>query len=68
MYGMCFAYNPEESLLGIFDKTKERRNVYQHWGEEGQRSGTGPDNTRTNLLESILNKMGPTSGSYTQRA
>ena len=68
MYAMFFAYSQEESLLDIFDKTKERRHVYQHWGEEGQRSGTGPDNTRTNLLESILNNMGPRSGRYTQRA
>ena len=68
MYAMFFAYSQEESLLDIFDETKERRHVYQHWGEEGQRSGTGPDNTRTNLLESILNNMGPKSGRYTQRA
>ena len=68
MYAMFFACNQEESLLCIFDETKERRHVYQHWGEEGQRSGTGPDNTRTNLLESILNNMGPKSGRYTQRA
>ena len=68
MYAMLFACNQEKSLLGIFDETKERRHVYQHWGEEGQRSGTGPDNTRTNLLESILNNMGPKSGRYTQRA
>ena len=68
MYAMFFAYSHKESLLDIFDNSKERRRIYQHWGEEGQRSGTGPDNTRTNLLESILNNMGPKSGRYTQRA
>ena len=57
MYALFFAYDDEESLLRIFDKTKERRHVYQHWGEEGQRSATGPDNTRTAKAKATVYKL-----------
>ena len=54
-------------LRGIFDVTGQRAAVYSYWGSEYQRSGKGPDNDRTNLLEAILAVMG-SEGIRTQRA
>ena len=68
IYALLFGYPEDDSVLGIFDPTGERAAVYANWGLEHQRSGVGPDNTRTNLLESILNRMGPQKGRCTQRA
>ena len=57
-----------DSILRIFDQTECRAAVYKYWGAENQRSGKGPDNSRTNLLEAILSLMGPEHGQRLQRA
>lgn len=68
MYALMFECDPKDSLLRILDQTGERAQVYRYWGPEGQHSGQGQDNDRTNLLESMLNVMGPERGRFTQRA
>ena len=57
-----------DSILRIFDQTECRAAVYEYWGAENQRSGKGPDNSRTNLLEAILAYMGPEHGRGLQQA
>ena len=66
-YALMFTCEDEDSILTIFDKTNERADVYAYWGAEGQKSGRGSDNDRTNLLEAILGQMG-SDGKSTQRA
>jgi hypothetical protein len=68
MYAMLFEVGPELSLLRILDQTGLRWHVYRYWGAEGQTSGKGPDNDRTNLLESMLSLMGPEKSASTERA
>ena len=53
-YALMFTCEDEDSILRIFDQTNERADVYAYWGAEGQKSGRGSDNDRTNLLEAIL--------------
>jgi hypothetical protein len=71
MYALLFEHEAfglgARSLLEVFDQEGDRAEVYKYWGPEGQKSGTGQDNDRTNLLESILANMGP-MGQRTQRA
>ena len=64
MYALLFEYD----LINIFDQTGERASVYSYWGSEFQKSGKGPDNDRTNLLEAILGCMGIQHGAKTQFA
>lgn len=58
----------DHGLIHIFDRTSVRAEVYSFWGGPVQRSGKGPDNDRTNLLESILVVMGEEKGARTQAA
>jgi len=64
MYTLLF----DHGLISIFDQTGERADVYRYWGPEGQKSGKGPDNARTNLLEAILTVMGNEKSQKTQLA
>ena len=64
MYQLLF----EHGSMRIFDKTGERAEVYRYWGPERQRSGTGQDTDRTNLLDAILSVMGKEYGARTQLA
>ena len=72
MYALLFGLprSPwDKGVLGIFDQGgSSRAEVYRHWGQEKQKSGTGPDNARTNLLEAILAVTGEKKGARTQRA
>ena len=64
MYALLFHFD----LIGIFDQTGSRAHVYANWGPQYQKSGKGPDNARTNLLESIVSIMLPAGyGQTTQR-
>ena len=54
MYTLLFDHH----LIKIFDQSNVRAEVYMNWGPEGQQSGKGQDNDRTNLLEAILVVMG----------